>query len=208
VSTRWPTRLLLGLTPENQARRRLPLVLGVLILPFTFTLAGSWDGTNERAIALNTTLAQTKQRDACYKVARQLIRSGEITRALGEPAITLLAPTDLATEILFFTPHRIVASNYHREGAGLAYVWGADKITDAQPLRAHLKQRNIAALLLCPKVAPDTNSLLQGYIHGGQLPAWLAHVPYQLAPSNSTDADDSETTPTRIQPLLLRVKNP
>ncbi|MBX9726302.1 MAG: hypothetical protein K2X09_03460, partial [Rickettsiales bacterium] len=187
---------------------------GVLLLPFAFLIAGTPPELGSReAKRLDAThyaaLKQSTLRDGCYKEARVLIRSGELVRVLPETPITLLAPTDLGTEILFFTPHRIVASNYHREGAAIKYVWGADKITDAKALRAHLAERKVAAILLCPKVAPEKGSLLQGYVHGEPLPTWLKRLDYAL-PTPARNADDDAELPELppIHPLMLRVVAP
>lgn len=214
VEARWPTRMLLGLPPNEQARRRMPMVLGVLMLPFAFLVGGTPPELGSpRAKRLDAThyeaLKQSTLRDGCYKAARVLIRSGELVRVLPETPITLLAPTDLGTEILFFTPHRIVASNYHREGAAIKYIWGADKITEVKALRAHLAERKVEGILLCPKVAPEKDSLLQGYVHGGTLPAWLKRIDYTLPAPIRIEDDDAELPAVPpIQPLLLRVVAP
>lgn len=208
---RWPARMLLNLPPKEQARRRMPLVLGVILLPFAFLVGGTPPELSSlEAKQLDATryeaLRQTAQRDGCYKMARTLIRSGELVRVMPQTPAILLTPTDLGTEIMFFTPYRIVASNYHREGAAIAYVWGAEKITDEALLREHLKQREVSALLLCPKVAPTKDSLLHAYVDGKPLPSWLSRIPYTLPVVRQTDSEKTdEPALPLVKPLLLRV---
>ena len=211
---RWPARLLLGLHANEQARRRMPMVLGVLLLPCAFLIGGAPpELSSPRAKRLDAThyaaLEQSTLRDGCYKTSRALIRGGELVRVLPKTPIALLAPTDLGTEILFFTPHRIVASNYHREGTGIQYVWGADKITDTKALRTYLRARSIGGMLLCPKVAPEKDSLLQAYVHGKALPAWLKRIDYTL-PTPTHHAEDAADLPEvpAVKPLLLRIVAP
>jgi hypothetical protein len=214
VRGRWPACLLVGLPPKIQAKRRLPFVLAVLGLPFIFLVAGtdpdvSNDPARQGDTPKNVERLQTAQRDGCYKAARTLIRSGELARVLPSTPMTLLVPTDLGTEILFFTPHRIVASNYHRDGHAIAYVWGADKLTEEAALRAHLAARHIEAVLLCPKVGAKTQSLLQSYLAGAALPNWLRPITYTL-PVPATAPEDMPETPSFpvVKPLLLRILEP
>lgn len=207
VAKRWPALLLAGLPSGAQAKRRIPVTLAILGLPFILLLLGSEpelpahapaDGAN----AAYVSRLQAAQRDSCYRVARTLIRSGELQRLLPAPS-TILAPTDLGTELLFFTNHHIVASNYHREGEGLEYVWRAEKITDAKLLRAHLSQRDVKVLLLCPTIDPEKNSLLNSYVRGASLPIWMTHIPYDIAiPVRSPPRESFEP----INPLLVHVR--
>lgn len=214
VRKRWPARLLVNLSPNQQSKKRLPFTLAVLGLPFILAMLAADPTLSNNSLehtnsVKNIELLQTKQRDGCYEMARQLIRGGELVKVLSKQPLTLLLPTDLGTEMLLFTPHRIVASNYHREGAGIAYVWGADTISDEAALRAHLKQRDVGALLLCPSVKPEENSLLQTYARGAILPPWLIRIEYRFKPSNPADNDDMGTPAVQpVPPLLLRVTAP
>ncbi|MDX2095848.1 MAG: hypothetical protein SFW64_07935 [Alphaproteobacteria bacterium] len=211
VATRWPANLLAGLPPTTQMKRRLPVILALLGAPFMLLLQGAAPSVTDKLSPLTSTAsptadAQAKQRDACYRKARVLIRSGALMRALPDTPLTFLAPTDLGAELLFFTPQRIIASNYHREGAGIRYVWEADTIAEPSSLHAYLKKRTVEALLLCPKVGPTKDSLLQAYVQGAPLPAWLKPVPYTLPPSPTTEKDAS--APPAPDPLLLRIVAP
>lgn len=206
VAQRWPASGLIGLTPDAQAKRRMPITLAILGLPFVLLLIGSEPelSANAPADPTNATYASrllAAQRDSCYRTARALIRSGELQRVLPEPS-TLLVPTDLGTEILFFTHHQIVASNYHREGAGLAFVWQAEQMTDASALRAHLATRRIDAMLMCPTVEPTKGSVLQGYLDGEPLPEWMTRVAYDLPRSNGVTPHAEHASQ---KPLFVRI---
>lgn len=210
VRTRWPANLLAGLPPIAQMKRRLPVILALLGAPFMLLLQGAAPTVTDKLSPLVRTATPNaahaeKQREACYRTARVLIRSGELMRALPDTPLTFLAPTDLGAEILFFTPQRIVASNYHREGAGIRYVWEADAIAAPSALQLYLRERRVNALLLCPKVGPTKDSLLQAYVQGAPLPTWLKPVPYRLPPAAADTATDDPPAPA---PLLLRVVAP
>jgi len=199
VAHHWPANTLVTLTPNEQMKRRLPVLLGALALPILFTFASDLpifksDTTDERTLA--------KQRSGCYNAARQLIRSGELNRVLPTP-LTLWLPTDLATEILFFTPHSIIASNYHREGEAIKHVWDTNKITSAAALRAHLAKRNVGAMLICPMVEFPKGGLTQAFAMGARVPAWLTAVAYKLpaAPKKQLKADDVPL----VKPVLVKV---
>ena len=190
---------------------RMPLPLAAIV-PATPELStcvvetGSPKRSAPRIVSIATSPAEANEvtlRNECYTAARQLIRSGELDKALPPQPQNILAPTDLGTELLFFTPHHIVASNYHREGPGIKYVWSTDALTSEKELKAHLHERHIQFILSCPKVQPEEDSLLQAYVHGSRLPHWLVRVPYQLPASTVAD----KPTP-QILPLLVKVRTP
>ena len=203
---RWPSKLLVGLTPNEQMKRRLPVTIALLGMPIMLMLATAAPDLMRNTISFINVISppdnnDVELRNACYTAARQLIRSGELDKVLPQQPQNILAPTDIGTELLFFTPHRIVASNYHREGPGIKYVWHSDAITNESELRAHLRQRHIDIVLSCPKVEPEKDSLLQAYVHGKPLPNWLKRVSYSLPQTADKEA------PT-IPPLLVKVRNP
>jgi hypothetical protein len=55
-------------------------------------------------------------------ISRQLSDCAEessLTRIAGAAPTTILAPTDLGTGILLYTPHSVVAAPYHRAASGI-----------------------------------------------------------------------------------------
>ncbi len=208
VSRRWPASLLAGLSPQQQMKMRLPVSIALLGMPFMLMVASAAPDLTRNTIAVMNIISPPENelphlRNQCYQAARQLIRSGELDHVLPRKPQNILAPTDIGTELLFFTPHRIVASNYHREGAGIKYVWSTDTLTDEKDLRAHLRERHIEIVLACPKIVPIKDSLLQSYVEGKKLPSWLQRIPYEL-PSIET----AETPAPHALPLLVKVQNP
>jgi hypothetical protein len=94
----------------------------------------------------------------CHAESRLLVQQGRLEQALEEKPLTVLATTNIGTEILFFTPYRIVASNYHREAAGMRDVFQAFAEKDEKQLYQLLKRRKIDAVMVCPIAfaAPDS----------------------------------------------------
>ena len=196
----WPASLVAGRSPNGQMARRLPLIIAIMGLPIALMLLGTHLKNTTKEPAEQ---ARSEARESCYLASRQLIRSGELTRVLGAAPLTILAPSDLGAEILFFTPHRIVASNYHREGAGLEFIWESNRITDSAALRAHLAMRTVGAVLACPTLEQPKDSVIAGIVAGTTPPDWLTPVHYTLPaipPSKITD-DTRITT----KPMLLKV---
>ncbi len=203
VASRWPATLMHGLTPNQQANRRMPIIILLIGAPIVAMLLSALPQLLKNSANTAAQANSETQRNACYNAARQLIRSGELNRVLPKP-MTILAPTDLGTEILFFTPHRIIASNYHREGAAIKYLWEAKDITDSNALRAHLANRKVDALLLCPLIEFKKGSLIQSYATGAPLPAWLTPIAFTLPPL-ARDANKQHAP--IIPPTVVKVKN-
>jgi hypothetical protein len=77
--------------------------------------------------------------------------------------------------MLFFTPYRIIASNYHREGPGLKDLNLLE--TASNPGVAHdvLSRRKAAAMFYCPSRLPKDSWLRQAS-EAGKYPAWMTPV--------------------------------
>jgi hypothetical protein len=111
-------------------------------------------------------------RSACLDEARRMIFSQQLNRLIPHPHI-LLAPADIGGEIIFFTPHQIIASNYHREGKGLAYLRKAYQLNTGDKLRQHLMQRSVSAILLCPDYQMTKDSWLKQMWRGESLRGFI-----------------------------------
>lgn len=113
-------------------------------------------------------LASTRQ-------AHQWMQQGALDRLDGDRSLVMLAPTAIGSQLLFWTPHRIIASNYHREGPGISYIWNVDAVSSEAELREYLRQRKVDALLLCfgsfEGGLPDR--LRRGDV---EIPHWLERV--------------------------------
>ncbi len=176
-ATTWPARWLARHTPSGQMLRRLALLAMVMLLPMGLMLASPARDTPD-----------SRQIDGCITQTRALIYSGGLNGIGGGAPLTFYAPTDVGGEMLFFTPHRIIASNYHREGAGIRYVWEANRISDMAQLRQHLRQRGVEALLLCPSVMARSDSVL-GQLRTGLITVdWLEPVSVKFVSSTTLKA--------------------
>ncbi|MFZ4542108.1 MAG: hypothetical protein ACOYNL_10005 [Rickettsiales bacterium] len=202
VARHWPAKILVDLTPNQQMKRRLPFILFVIAGPLMLMLLDAASGmlTNKK----DEQTINTQRREGCYTAARQLIRSGELNRILPKRA-TILAPTDLGTEILYFSPHRIVASNYHREGKAIQYVWDAEKLTTANALRNYLRTRRISVILTCTVVDGPKEGILEAYRSGKPLPGWMHKLTYRLPRTQSSISDMMLSSPP-TKPLLIKIE--
>lgn len=188
--TNWPARWILSYTERGQALRRLGLLIAVIGLPMLLLyLEPKQENARSQAI------------DSCLSATRRLIYSGALANLDHGKPLNLFISTDLGGEVLFFTPHYIVASNYHREGPGIRYMWEADAITDLDQLHAYLAQRKIEALVLCPVVKAPENSALQLLREGNLHAPWLRTIPYDLPhPVAAKEAEDKN------KPTVLRLR--
>jgi hypothetical protein len=110
------------------------------------------------------------------------LRPQAFTTLAALPPARVMAPIDLGSHILLFTPHSVVAAPYHRDQQGLldALHFFDGPIGAA---RGILAARSIGLVVVCPAMAefsgvvaaaPDS---FAGLFAKGELPAWLAPVP-------------------------------
>lgn len=176
VQGRWPARVLEGETPGFQAFVRQVVLVSVVLVPLGLLLFtyGKEKG-NEVSLAA--------QGNACEALASAWIRSGGMVRDMGTAPRIVLTSTNLGTQLLYFTPQRIIASNYHREGKGIRYAWEVLAVTDMADLRGYLKERQVEALLLCPDATASENSVLMRVWQGKErVPAWMQRVEIRSMP--------------------------
>jgi hypothetical protein len=162
---RLPARWLQGLMPAEQARIRLPILVAILSIPPVLLIAAP----SEKS-------PHSKLVEECQREARRWIHGGELNGLNGGKPLNLFIWTDLGSEALFFTPHRIVASNYHREGPGIKYIWEAERILDPVELRGYFAKRNINAALVCPGIKKIKGSVLQRLQEGSLSLPWMKPV--------------------------------
>lgn len=193
VAQGWPARMIVGEPQGVQVFVRqlaLALVVGVPLL--LMVLAPDTGARTYRG----------RQSAACETLASMWIRNGGMQATLGARADIVLAPTNLGTQILFYTPYRIIASNYHREGEGIQYVWESFSVTKTEELQAYLAARAVDTLVLCPEArAPKGSVLMQIYQGEAPIPAWMERVGLRSMPEwRGLPKKNNE-------PMLLRIKN-
>jgi hypothetical protein len=131
---------------------------------------------------------------SCMSQVRYVIQTQQLQPLLGNNDSIVYAPEDAGGDMLFFTPYRIIASNYHREGTGLRDMRDISSATSAREAAPVLKKRQVSAMLFCPAFQEKT-SWLQTLVDAKKRPAWLVPV------NGLYFMDD----PGR-KPLLFRIK--
>lgn len=111
---------------------------------------------------------------SCMSQVRYVVQTQQLQPLLGSKNIVLFAPEDAGGDILFFTPYRIIASNYHREGAGLKDVSLVFKAKTPQEALPVLKARQVSAMLYCPAFQDKTSWLAEP--NAKKRPAWMVPV--------------------------------
>jgi hypothetical protein len=110
-------------------------------------------------------------------------------QGFGDRPRIVLAHFNHGPELLYRTPHSVVASPYHRNVAGLLdsdRIFGA---RDDATSRRLIDQRGVELVLFCPdgpalaQAAAKEGSTFVGRLSEGQVPAWLrsVQVPAELA---------------------------
>ena len=105
-------------------------------------------------------------------------------KGLGQRPTTILAATDFGPELLYRTPHRVIATPYHRNSAGILAAWRIMTAAGPAEARAGLRARGVGLILLCPGGVHEaafarTGSADTFYrrLLQGRAPAWLREVP-------------------------------
>jgi hypothetical protein len=149
------------------------------------------------AVQLGVRLHTTPVPEAgvCMSQIRYVIETQQLQRLLGDKPLTLFVPANSGGDVLYFTPYRIIASNYHREGKGLKDIKRLETAKTPEAERDVLTERKVNAMLYCPARLPK-DSWQRKVADDGKYPAWAAPVTgmkFMEAPGPL--------------PLLLKVKN-
>ncbi|MBL8712231.1 MAG: GtrA family protein [Alphaproteobacteria bacterium] len=110
----------------------------------------------------------------CNTQLRYVLQTQQLQKHLGDKPLTIFVPEDIGGEMQFFTPYRIVASNYHREHAGLRDMARLRDAKTADAAKEIIDSRKIDALLYCP-AGQKAGSFLSSLDHA-KPPGWLAPV--------------------------------
>jgi len=115
---------------------------------------------------------------------------GSLSRFLNDPTgygdrpRTILASMNFSPQLLYRTPHRVIATPYHRNVAGILDTFAIINATDPEDAYRMLIAREVDLILLCPqtKERPTLGGTnFRDQILNNQLPEWLREVP--LPPS-------------------------
>ncbi len=103
----------------------------------------------------------------CYAETIHMLQTGGITRALGEKPLVLYIEPGLAGYAEFFTPYRVIAGYYHREGVGLYDLHLIATAKTAGEARKVLLRRHVSAMLVCRNEYKKDSWLF------GPTPSWV-----------------------------------
>ncbi|MBB5704811.1 hypothetical protein [Sphingopyxis panaciterrulae] len=98
------------------------------------------------------------------------------------PATTILAPIDLGAPLIFWTPHRLVATPHHRNKAAMADTIRVF-LGDSSRAEALVRARGATLIVVCRSANDFTQYRkaraddLAAQLYAGKPPAWLEPVP-------------------------------
>lgn len=106
-------------------------------------------------------------------------------RGYGEHKRTILVSINLASELLYRTPHRTIASASHRNSAGIIDTYRVLATSDERESLRIIRQRGVDLILLCPSASErglftpahqaSTNTLYRRLLEG-DTPDWLRSI--------------------------------
>ncbi len=114
--------------------------------------------------------AGNKPGTGCMSEVRYVIQTQQLQKLLGKQSDVFYTYEDVGGDMIFFTPYRIVASNYHREASGLRDLRDMRQAPDIDTFHALLKKRKVDTLLVCPVYHPLF------FKPDAELPVWLQPV--------------------------------
>jgi hypothetical protein len=103
-----------------------------------------------------------------------------IPTLVAQPRTAVLASQDMGPEILYRTPHNVIATPYHRNEEGILFVRRAMSMTP-EMARSALAGRSVGMVLLCPGrddlTRPvDTTGTLYRSLVDGPLPGYASPI--------------------------------
>lgn len=110
----------------------------------------------------------------CTTQLRHVLQTQQLQKHLGEKPLTIFVPEDIGGEMQFFTPYRIIASNYHREHTGLRDMAQLRDAKSAEDVKKVVDAREIDAMLYCPAGQKAGNFLAS--LGRDKPPNWLTPV--------------------------------
>ncbi len=111
----------------------------------------------------------------CQSQLRYIIQTQQLQKLLGDKPRILYVPAEVGGDVLFFTPYRIIAGEYHREGQGLKTLAEIENAKDPAVAKELLQSRKADSMLICP-VFEKPDSWMR-HLTPVNHPAWLTPVP-------------------------------
>lgn len=150
-------------------RYRLPLVhclcIAVVICAIPFIGFTAQSKKNQAYAAIH--------RSACHQALRTMIRTDYLSTLLPRKTpLSVITRLNDGTYILYWTPHHILASNYHRNEAGYIDQHTFMTTPNAEDAKRIVQQRGIEVMTLCSNTTDDMPVFMQH----SPLPLWLKEV--------------------------------
>jgi hypothetical protein len=132
---------------------------------------------------------QEQALEQCIEELEQRIVNNAFADLQRTPApLTLMMPTRYAGAMLFYTPHSVVAGNYHRDALGIPDVhdfFNAETVNAAKNI---LNKRHVDAVVYCEGQELDTGKTIADvpFLHAvqqGKNAAWYTIMPQQAGES-------------------------
>lgn len=168
VDSYWPALRLRRFSERQLTARRIPLMLALLVLPCLCIMGAAL--LEKRS---------TTDISACPLAVRSLLQNGEIDAIGNGKVLTVFAPSDLSSEMMFFTKHRPIAGNYHREGQGLDTLWQAQLSTNLEDFTKALRTRKVGLVIICPDGSAPADAIIHR-LHAGKLKPPAGLTPYTI----------------------------
>jgi hypothetical protein len=111
----------------------------------------------------------------CMNEIRYVLQTQQLPKLIGDNDQIVYMPENAGGDALFFSPYRIIASNYHREGQGLQDAHNLSTSKTEAEAYAVLHKRQVQAMLYCP-VNYAKNAWLRTVAEGGKYPPWMTPV--------------------------------
>jgi putative flippase GtrA len=112
----------------------------------------------------------------CMTQIRYTIHTGQVERLIGKKPTTMFIHEDSGGDIIFFTPYSVIAGNYHREGRGMRAVHDITYADTSTEAREMLKERDVGAMMFCPKRYRENSWIRQAHDAGDKYPRWMTPV--------------------------------
>jgi hypothetical protein len=138
-------------------------LMGVTELLNPVVFPASVAGQDNRLVMCQQQLIRFTQQDGFSRVAGNT-----------KQPLILMMPTNYAGVVWFWTPHTVIAGNYHRDTAGIRDVITFFRADEPQAAEI-ITRRNVDMIAYC---AGETSKRF--FLHSGSIPAWL--VPMTAVP--------------------------
>jgi hypothetical protein len=136
------------------------------------------------ALGLSSTKAKPTQQGSVCDVAAVSRYLAESERFGGRPR-NILTLISIGPQLLYRTPHRVVATPDHRNPDGIIDALRFLTATNTEQAKAIVQRRQLDLVMICPGSPEDRlfrgkdEQTLFDRLVAGQTPSWLAEVPFE-----------------------------